>query len=100
MVGTTSPPASTPGEVALAPGAAYTITGSGCTPAAPVQVTLEDPTHDTAKLASQPSDGTGTFSITVQVPRLNSPTADLSAFCVSSNARGYVQVDVPIRFTG
>jgi hypothetical protein len=65
-----------------------------------VQVTLEAPTHATAKLASQPSDSTGAFSITVNVPKLNSPTADLSAFCVSSNASGSVQSDVVIRFTG
>ena len=96
---TTSSPNSATGEVALAPGAAYTVSGSGCTPGAPVQVTLEAPTHDTTKLASQPSDGTGGFSITVNVPQLHAPTADLSAFCVSSNAKGYVQVDVPIRFT-
>lgn len=91
---------SIPGEVTLAPGADYTITGSGCTPGALVQVTLESPTHATAKLASQPSDSTGAFSITVGVPQLNSPTADLAAFCVSSNASGSVQSDVVIRFTG
>jgi len=91
---------STPGEVALSPGSAYTITGSGCTPGVLVQVTLEAPTHATASLASQPSDSTGAFSIAVEVPRLNSPTADLSANCVSTNAKGYVQIDVPIHFTG
>jgi len=84
----------------MAPGAAYTISGSGCTAGALVQVTLEAPTHDTAQLASQPSDNTGAFSITVRVPQLNSPTADLSAFCVSSNAGGSVQKDVAIRFAG
>jgi len=101
IVGIAASPATNPapGGVALAPGAPYTITGSGCTPGALVQVDLEAPTHATASLASQPSDSTGAFSITVNVPQLNSPTADLSAFCVSSNAEGFVQIDVPIRFT-
>src|SRR5665213_444198 len=98
--GTSASTSTALGEVTMAPGAAYTISGSGCTPGAPVQVTLEAPTHDTAKLASQPSDSTGAFSITVKVPQINSPTADLSAFCVSSNASGSVQKDVAIRFAG
>lgn len=98
QVGTSSSTTTAPGEVTLVPGGAYTISGSGCTAGALVQVTLEAPTHDTAKLASQPSDSTGAFSITVNVPQLNSPTADLSAFCVSSNGSGSVQSDVAIRF--
>jgi hypothetical protein len=102
IVGIAASPATNPapGEVALAPGAQYTITGSGCTPGAQVQVTFEAPTHATASLASQPSDSTGGFSITVNVPQLNSPTGDLSAYCVSSHANGFVQIDVAIRFTG
>jgi hypothetical protein len=99
-VGTSASTSTALGEVTMAPGAAYTVSGSGCTPGAPVHVTLEAPTHATAELASQPSDSAGGFSITVKVPQLKSPTADLSAFCVSSNASGSIQKDVAIRFTG
>jgi hypothetical protein len=98
-VSTASSSNSAPGKVALAPGGAYAIAGSGCASGALVQVTVESSTHATASLASQPSDSTGAFSITVKVPQLNSPTADLSASCVSTNAKGYVQIDVPISFT-
>ncbi len=98
---TTSPPTTTsrPGTVSLAAGSSYTITGSGCTPGAAVQVVLESSTHVTNKLASSPAGPIGSFALTVTVPATGTSEAVLSAGCESPAASGWTQVDVPIHYT-
>jgi hypothetical protein len=78
----------------IAPGASLMVRGSGCTAGATVTVNAGASHASGRTIGKGVADASGKFSITVKVPYVGEPEADVMASC---NPDGVV-VDIPVRY--
>jgi hypothetical protein len=78
----------------IAPGASLTVSGGGCTPGATVTVNAGASHASGDTIGTGNADASGKFSITVKVPYMGQPDADVLASCGSTD-----RVDIPIEYS-